>query len=118
MAKKIVEDTQQVPMNPFLKAADISAKGRTMLLLTGWSRRAAPRVTQGIAFGEQIILEVQDEHETLYDFSVSVGSPNHKTLHKAFGPDEKFWRGSIAVERQQGSKAPFVAIVEAAKPQR
>lgn len=100
-------------VNPFLKAADLKP-GHNLLLLTGWTRRVPPHVARGISFPEQIVIEVQTENEKLFDFGIGVGSPNHKMLHKAMGPTEQHWRGTIVVERQQGRNAPFIAIVEAA----
>ena len=104
---------QQSALNPFLKATDITK--RMMFALTGWNKRAPARVSQGISFPEQIVIEVTDEHDKKYDFGIAVGSPNHKTLHLALGPDPMVWQGSITVERQQGRRAPFIAIVEAAR---
>lgn len=101
------DDKPATTYNPFLKTEHLS-RGLNKLTLTGWTRRMNGK------FGPQIIIEVTDEKETVYDFAIGIGSPNHRILFKSMGNDETRWKGQISVEAQRGKNAPFVAIVETA----
>lgn len=74
--------------------------------MTGWTRRLRGK------FGPQIVVEVEDQDGNVYDFAIGVGSPNHRKLFDAFGPDETQWgSGLIRVKAQRGKKGNFVAII-------
>lgn len=101
--------TQESEFNAFLKAEHIGKLGTiASLVLTGFNRRH-PKGT----YGPEIIVEAVDSNGVAYDFSMREGSPNHRKLFRAFGDDERKWKGAIAVKVQlSANKREFVSITE------
>lgn len=117
MAKKSPEASKAAPrnseFNPFLRAADIGPVGtRETLALTGFNH-TKPNGT----FGPEIVMEVRlPDNEKYYDFSIREGSPNHRRLFRAYGPEIKNWRGGVNVEIQQSNNSrAFIAVIDGEK---
>ena len=91
--------------NPFLKHGDVEVAGNDFEITPGFTRRKPGM------YGEQIIMEVTRKSDgKVFDFAIGVGSVNHRILSRRMG-DERMWRGTLRLKREQGAKSPFVGIV-------
>jgi hypothetical protein len=53
---------------------------------------------------EQFACEVTNEKGESFVLGVREGSPDHRKMFQAFGPDYKTWRGTVIVEVGTGSR--------------
>lgn len=93
--------------NPFLKAQNIGKKAGTTgaLVLTGKARMADGD------FGEQIICETKFGRD-VFDWGITVDSPNHRMLFDRFGKDPKKWRGTVNVVIKVSTQGrPYIAVM-------
>lgn len=62
--------------------------------MTGWNTEHRD--------GQQYIVEVMDEDGVKFSMGVRKGSPDHRILHNALGPDWQKWKGGLIVEFRKG----------------
>jgi len=97
-------------MNPFLRPEH--AKNGEAFKLTGWNRQNPAK--------DQIIVEVENEQGLKFDLGVREGSPDHRKLWRALGPEWRGWRGGVSVEivpgRNAGTSFVNVATADLAEP--
>lgn len=92
--------------NPFLRPEHVS-DGES-LQLTGFNTK---RKSAGGA--DQIVCEVQTEQGHTFDLGVRIGSPDHRTLHRALGSDYEKWSGTVVVTIREGRDTAFVNVASA-----
>lgn len=94
---------------PFLKATHIGKVGsKAVAMLTG----EAVRIVDG-TFGKQMIVPVKVGKQ-VYDWSVTLDTPNHRELADRFGTNPKKWKGkkltlTVNPPIRKGYR-PYVAI--------
>ena len=78
---------------PFLRPEH--TKSGAAFSVTGWNTEHRD--------GKQYIVEVMDEDGQKFSLGVRKGSPDHRVLHQALGPDPFKWKGGLIVEFRKGN---------------
>jgi len=91
---------------PFLKAKDISAKGKTKIVLTGDVRESSGKFGDGVDCGVKI-------GGKLYSFTVKFESGNYRRLIEQCGKNPKSWKGKVLVaERDEYLGNQYVKLLD------
>lgn len=88
---------------PFLKASNLPKKGKAKLTLIGNVRMMDGR------FGEQLVVDVKFGVK-MYAWSIKLNSGNHSRLFDRFGANEKKWKGTVTVERDEYLGNEYVKV--------
>jgi hypothetical protein len=95
-------------VTPFLRPEHV--RTGEVLKLTGFNS-----VRERDTDREQIVCEVENEIGESFSLGVRSGSPDHRVLHRALGPDSRKWIGSVEVKIVDGRQrdTQFVNVVSA-----
>jgi hypothetical protein len=102
--RKTDDQVREEGFTPFIRPEH--TKTGEAFRVTGWNKPHAD--------GQQYIVEIANAKGVEFSLGVRIGSPDHKILHKALGPDFMKWQGGLIVEIRQGNRGTGVGFVNVA----